>query len=160
MPYWVLFLVLKCNPSLRKRVSSSRLGMWVFSFPECNFRIRNVSFKSHFFRNLQRPVGPLGVFTMFATVIIKWNSDLGFTPPAATCFYCFRSVFPLSSSHIQSSCSLSFPILLLGFPPVYAREAISRFSDGAQEINQGGRVRLRSQLSMRSGTQVSVPNLT
>ena len=74
---------------------------------------------------------------MFATVIIKWKGDLGFTPPAATSFYCFRSVFPLSSSQMQSSCSLSFPILLLGFPPVYAREVICEFSDGAQEINQG-----------------------
>ena len=58
-------------------------------------------------------------------------------PTAATCFYCFRSVFSLSSSQIQSSCFPLLPTIALGFPPVYAREAIHRLPDGPQENDQG-----------------------
>ena len=96
-------------------MSSSRLGMWVFSFPECNLRKKECLFKTLFFPRFATDFWPVGCFYHVATVIIKWSGNLGFNPPAATYFYCFRSVFLLSSSQIQNSCFICSPLSPSGF---------------------------------------------
>ena len=44
---------------------------------------------------------PTESFYHAATAIRKRNGNIGFTPPAATCFYCLRSVFALKPPDLE-----------------------------------------------------------
>ena len=98
-----------------------------------------MSQKIPFFPQFATDCWPTEGFYLAATAIIKLNGNLGFTPPAAICFHCLRSVFALEPPRSRDLAPLALPILILGFPPLHAREATHGFSDGTQEGSQGER---------------------
>ena len=90
-------------PVKERKVEQLTRDVSVFFFQNVIFRKRNVSLKSHFFRDLQRTVGLLGVVTMLLPLIIN-ETVTQVVPHRPPFIFTALDLFSLSSPQIQSSC--------------------------------------------------------
>ena len=110
--YYVEYLPLFQNviPVKKRRVEQSTRNVSVFFFQkkECLFKIP-------LFSLFATDCWHTESFYHAATAIIKRNGNLGFTPPAAICFHCLRSVFALKPPDLEFLLPLRSPSSSQGF---------------------------------------------